>query len=883
MTDVSIDFHNRWASGLHIGGFRPVQVVEVRKVRMNRGWNDWHGPTVNAVLPKESAEKPWMSWWTPESPWVTIPGVMQTEITQDFSTKGIGHTTIEIENVLYREANNLGFLYHLIERGALSPWRGYNPPGLPPGGVGPNEWYEALSTNRQIRIWQGYGDDTLIPVFTGLIDDVDPVGRPDKITVTCRDFGQVLTDEKCFGNVNGPNLIDPVIFRAKKPNKDNTVGKQVGYGADASSSRAGYPPRFAEDYSPDTRWISGDREAADRTEWVSIRVPKGRYESFRINLAYPNMEVYVGIYARKRGISDQEPCELDGMNIKDGWVQVPADEGGGTVPGTQPHGDWPYIKKWTTMSQVARTYKLDHILEVGDDTVIRVGFRRLHRASDGGFRASVIGLKGIRQEPKRKTIVRYVGYEASSSSHQSGFHSPAVLDDLASTEWHSEARNGREVTEWIQIRIPQGRYNYFRLFTDVNAMEMFVGVYARPRRRKKGTKKNTYEYYPSQMGDVDVAEGWLHIGMGEVPGEHGGWPFIKYAASVEKMDKKSVAFQFPHELELGPDSVIRVGFRHLHPIGGGKFRAIVGKLHGQTRSGVAQPPPTSEEEEAKANKRKIVEVDDPSDIVRVVLRWAGFQEWSIENTGAKLEGDWIFNRQTALRDIIAKVEEMTGYVFYMAPPTEHDLSVGIPTFRSSFLLRDDLPNVPYITEDMLLGSIQAKTTDEPLSTNVRVRGALVKKESGGKAFTEGADKEHRLQAFYRPPWWPLGGVLRHVVHYEPRLTDQVSVDVMSRLIALKQALESTTATIEIPGTPEYDLDWQVALRDSGTGLNTRLYVARRSTVFVSGEKASYKTTLGGALLDTPWVTGVKQSLAALVPPGAAVSSIGDILAGVGSD
>jgi hypothetical protein len=612
-----------------------------------------------------------------------------------------------------------------------------------------------------------------------------------------------------------------------------------------------------------------------------VLVPRGRYESVHIHPTWGASEIYLGVFAQNHGIPDQEKCELDGMNIGNGWVNVPSDEGGGVVPGDL-HGGWHYIKKWVSMSGTPLTFRLDHTLEVGDNSLFRLGFRKLNKTPRGKFQQSITRFAPIRQESRREYVYRYVGYDATSSSHQIDdqhrYHTPNVLDDLRSTEWHSEARTVREDTEWVQIRVPQGRYKSFRLHTRVDNMEMFVGVYAKNRRRKKGKKKTTYETYPAQVNNVDVEEGWIDLDMGTVPGgTDGGWPYIVYKASVNAMTDKSVSFSFPHELELGRDSIIRVGFRHLHPIGGGKFRAVVGKLHGVTRS----LPKDDKKKKDAAKKSQIIEVEDPSDIVRVVLRWAGFQEWSIENTGTKLKGDWVFNRQTTLREIIKKVEEMTGYIFYIAPPYNTDLSIGTPTFRSSYLLRDDLPDIPYLRDDQLLTGVQAKLTDENLASIIRVRGDFLSKDKGGQQYS--IEKEYRVMGTYRPPWWPLSGLLRHVVHYEPRLKDQTSVDVMSRLIALQQALSQATATIEIPGTPEHDLDWQVAMRDASTGLNTRLYVARRSSVFQGGPRASYKTTLGGSLLDTPYIVGVKKALAELVPLGKAVASIGDVDLGIEVD
>lgn len=868
MALTSDELHRRWGTGRHIGAYKPTQVVRVRTGIFDRGWADWPGQPVTAKIPGETLAKPWQATWRATSPWKELPNVVDAKIEQAFDSNGIASATITLSSTLMREASPLGLLYHYIDKGALAPYRGYNAPNMAGWPVGPNEWFDVLSKNSQIWIQQGYGLDTMSDVFTGLIDDVDPQ-TPDSIVLTVRDFGKVLVEERLFGWVDGPKVIDPVIFTAKNPNKRGP-SDPVGTGAEASSTRDGHPARFVTVVDKTSRWISQDHTDGGVTEWVQVRLPKGLYESFHIHPGYPNMEVYVGVFARD-GLLGGESCEVDGANVANGWVEVDADEGGGIVPGA--YGGWPYLKKWARMSDAKTSYALDHKMELGNDSVLRVGFRNLHHIGNGKHRASCIRLAGNKQKSQRNVILRLVAKEPAASTSRAGYGPSNVIDESTSTAWISHDHTTEDNTEWVSIRVPQGRYDSFQIHTDYSNMEMYVGVYARSRKRKKAKGKG-YAALKCQVDDVNeptLDDHWIRLTdpvtgtpYPDVPGGNGGWPYIRWFSGVGPQPKgKPEKFSFGHKLELGDDSVIRIGFRKLHGVNAGVYRASVNKLKALTRTGVKQPPPIPDDV-------KKIEVDDPSDIVRVILRWAGFKEWEIENTGAKLKGDWVFNRQTYLMDVIKKVSESTGFIFYIGAPSSDDLSIGVPVFRSSLLLRDDLDDVSMVRDSDLLTAVQAKFSEEPLGYIIRVRGAA---DDKGKML--GSDKTKRLMSVYRPPWHPhMAGVIKHVVHEMPRLEDQLSVDVAARLIAVQQALSSATATIEIPGNPRFELDGQMALWDTGTGLKTRLYVARTSSVFTVGKRTTWKTTIGGALLDTPDIVGAKRDLFALVPSGSGVPIIG---------
>jgi hypothetical protein len=156
--------------------------------------------------------------------------------------------------------------------------------------------------------------------------------------------------------------------------------------------------------------------------------------------------------------------------------------------------------------------------------------------------------------------------------------------------------------------------------------------------------------------------------------------------------------------------------------------------------------------------------------------------------------------------------------------------------------------------------VQAKATDEPLGYIIRVRG----KKDAKHGLALGAQKEKRVMAVYRPPWWAtnkLARLIKHVTHDEWKLTTVSQCMVMCELIALQEALVAASAEVQIPGNPDFELNTQVALVDTGSGLNTRLFIARRSSTFES-VAGTWATTLGGALIDTDDIRGVVADLRA---------------------
>lgn len=676
MAQVTDLFRSRWRSGKHVGRAAPVMRVYVRKGAFRRAYRSWAGESLRKVIiPEETLSHTWYPRWQGSGPplggsdgpfedWTEIPNVAEFSTEQSHENNGITTGTLTIENVWMESlasSSPMAAVYHALSRGYFSPLRGYSPPGFPSTHTR-TDWFDFLFRNAQIRVDQGYGEDTLTTTFSGLIDDVDTESFPDKMVVLCRDFGGQLVDSRVFGYNKSKHLHDPVIFIDRY---EADARKKAGAGHSASSKASGHPVRFVTDDDRGTYWESDHHGGPNVTEYVDVKLPAGRYDQVYIHAA-DGEELYIGILPRPGSRRDDDP-------LPDGWV----DGGLGQVPGG--HGGWHYIKKVGDATDRAKNYSLGAMYSLTADAILRVGVRKLAR----------------------------IGHSNGGPVH---------------------AARIRALQGWRRSRSPE------------------------------------------------------------------------------------------------------------------------------------------------AKRDKWIIVDDPSDVVRMLLRWAGFESWQVEDVGARMNDKLVVNRGDYYMDIVKNLADATGYQFFMGDPIHtsgddsFDQCINVPIFRESSALRDtnntdelgNLKPLRAIHDTDCLTGIKVKLTDEPLAYIIRVRGAVTKKEDGGKKL--GGDSTVRVMFTYKPPWTRdqrMGGQIKHFIHTYPNLKTTADCEMACYLVALQQALQSATAVVEIPGNPEISLDDQVYLRDAGVGVETRMYVATKQTTFRNGKQTLWKASLGGSLIDTPDVVGVK--------------------------
>lgn len=432
------------------------------------------------------------------------------------------------------------------------------------------------------------------------------------------------------------------------------------------------------------------------------------------------------------------------------------------------------------------------------------------------------------------------GYKPLASSFRGdSYHSYNVLDgDAADTDWISDASVTPDFTQWVQIRLPAGRYSDFVLHCPAG-MELYVGIKPTSQVEVDPDTGGTFAAPPTRDGTDITAGAFYDAGLGTVPGDNGGWEYVQLETTVS--GKHTI--DLDAEYEVGKGTILRLGFRDLaaDPLTGGVYSGQVHTFHARRR-----------DEHRTKESRLWIGVDDISDMVRTVCRWAGYQEWEIEDTGVSLKGKYIVNRANFLIDPIKRACDLTGFVFFIADPSNGS-SIGVPTFRRpAALIRDPAIIAAEFADTDMIGQLQVKASEESLPYIIRVRGKEASASAGGIGL--GGDKVRRIMFVYRPPWTEdneMAGIIKHVVKYDPALRTDDEVKMGCYLIAAAAALAAYTGQLVVPGLPLLELDDQVGVMDTATGTNSRLWISSLSDTFTrSKDETSWRTTVGGNLLDS---------------------------------
>jgi len=464
---------------------------------------------------------------------------------------------------------------------------------------------------------------------------------------------------------------------------------------------------------------------------------------------------------------------------------------------------------------------------------------------------------GWNKDPRIKGPVIFVGhdeafsitesaYDASASSSIDGHDPGEGLDDDKRSYWRSNDVGSSDFTEWFEFRVSEGFYEDIWLDPRFliggsyvgNYDDLYISVY--PHRMKNGD-------WPTVDGTAVTPGTWYDNGSGTVPGDNGGIPYVHHTSSITAATKRTLGSRF----ELGQGSVIRVSFRGLPELDAGNYAAGVRNAFGY-----------KEKIDPDAAKQHWVIVDDISDVVKVLLRWAGFKEWEVESTGAALPRRLTFQPGDSYMDAIRTVADAVGYTFFVKDPTTWSGSLGVPVFRKSWALVNRNRRLT-ITDRTALTGIAIKQSEEELRYTIRTRG-----RADDKGSDLGFATAKRIMFFFRPPWigssfpWAgkLGGIIKHAIYTNALWKTMDLCRFAAYDIALKEAMAATTGTVEFAGNPAVDLDEHVLFSDLGTGAVTRLAIYSRASTFVTGENAKWTMSVSGSLIDTPDV----QAMVAII-------------------
>ncbi|MEA2492979.1 MAG: hypothetical protein QOJ29_890 [Thermoleophilaceae bacterium] len=407
MRELSQITLERWSSGDYVGEAKPTALVEVRTGRFIRGYSSWDG---QSDLRTRGQVEIWQPTWTPDTDWIALPQTLSCEIAQGFDNNGVATGTVEVDNVAYVEQGG----YKDIVRGYFSPFRGFVSPARPQSASDDaTEWYDILRPGVQIRVWEGYGDETY-EVFLGLIDSVDPRTRPDAITIAARDMGGVLVDEQIFGWVKDPKLGETIRFIGEA----DSDGKKISTGATASSSQPGYPPQQISEIvgGSGSYWASQGHSTPAVTEWVELHLPEGLYRTFMLHPFYDGMEYFVSMYVRP---PRDGSATVDGVDHAEGWVNG---SGGDTVPGD--NGGHTYLHHEEIISNESIIRHLTKEIYCGDNSVLRVSFRHLHQSSLGAHDPAETYRAGVRTMFAYKLTKADSELGVTTVGHSSAFETP---------------------------------------------------------------------------------------------------------------------------------------------------------------------------------------------------------------------------------------------------------------------------------------------------------------------------------------------------------------------------------------------------------------------------------------------------------------------------
>lgn len=404
MGSVPARLRSRWRSRNLGGQARHQCVVRVRRGFMDRAYQqlvmlDGSKPQMPTIW-KGINNGPWQGQWTLEGPWITLPEIVSNKWTRSFASDSGGSTaTVVMDNINFAEHTGVAGMYHTIERGYFSPQKGIRVNSRPKMWAA-NSWADVLNGGYQLEIWEGYGPDgdpSVIPLdepgedgtcvppnaaisrtWVGLIDECDIDTHPDQMTITCRDFGIFLTDQRLIYRNKAPEIRSPVIFADRR----RTLGEtDVGFGAKASGTHPGFTPTGALPGDGDNNgWVSDVRDSASDLVWLEIKIPAGAYDEFFLGTEGSGQEMWVAV-------NPTDGSHWNGGGVPGGGAWI--DGGLGNVPGT----GVPFVNHFKTVSNQPGRKNLGGTLSCGNTTRIRLYFSNLntHYFDSNGDRVKVHG------------------------------------------------------------------------------------------------------------------------------------------------------------------------------------------------------------------------------------------------------------------------------------------------------------------------------------------------------------------------------------------------------------------------------------------------------------------------------------------------------------
>src|SRR4051794_39551256 len=220
-----------------------------------------------------------------------------------------------------------------------------------------------------------------------------------------------------------------------------------------------------------------------------------------------------------------------------------------------------------------------------------------------------------------------VANQAEAKSHRPGAPASLAVDGSSKSAWVSDGHDDSRQIEWIEFPVPAGHFIKFEMNPGYQNMEMYVSIFT--------TNDNVPGGGGARYGNgTAVGEGWLSDGSGHVPGTE--IPFVNHVPGIRASFTTYPITSARQKIISGGNTRIRLWFSNLQPAPtdngkGSTLRAAVREC----RIRDAAVPDA-------ARKGHWILIDDVSDMVKMVLQWAGFHDWEVETTGVRLSDKVVF-------------------------------------------------------------------------------------------------------------------------------------------------------------------------------------------------------------------------------------------------
>lgn len=369
MKDISPTLTERWRSKRHAGNAKPSGRVTLTRGIIDKTYQAFEflsGDTEKFMTIVDGDNSfPWQGFWRPTGDPIELPNLLSINWDQALREKGARSATIECENIIYKQIAGPGGIFHTIARGYLSPTLGaklLSRVVLPL--VKENEWSEVLNNGYKVDVFEGYGDQQT-HTFSGLIDTTELQTQPDRITLNCRSFSMLFTDQRVMSSNKPPEITAPLTVA----DREATLGvKPVGHATARSSEAPGRGYGNVTKAANKVDWVSAGHSTSAGVEWLEMEIPPGYYESLYLRLPYEGQGIYISIFATAESIWENTPLTVDG------WI----DASKGEIEGV------PFTEHWGGSQATAARFSLGGGLTAAPGTRIRVSFDKLPFRSEWG-------------------------------------------------------------------------------------------------------------------------------------------------------------------------------------------------------------------------------------------------------------------------------------------------------------------------------------------------------------------------------------------------------------------------------------------------------------------------------------------------------------------